>query len=216
MHIHISDIHRKAVKSTGLQADFGRVAKCSKLVRDAFHQQLFNLREAQLENRLFARVFDVFRQDATPVVGSRKLVANQLGMLEGFEFNKRKRLPRIFNGEYQVTIDRRKGFCALEVPHFDPVCDLRWSGRVTHIKIVAATAVLDFRGMKYLTFADESDYLDVQQLTAATLLMPLPVRTRRPILVVMGIAYYQFVGSRYFLRQQDGAKSLTIVKVNAD
>ncbi|WP_315815379.1 hypothetical protein [Paraflavitalea speifideaquila] len=52
--------------------------------------------------------------------------------------------------------------------------------------------------MKYLTFGEESDYLDVQQLTAATLLMPLPARTRRPIVVVMGIAYYQFVGSRYF------------------
>jgi hypothetical protein len=216
MCIDITDTSKRSLKPTGLQADFSRVAKCSKLIRDAFHKELFNLREAQLENRLFARVYDALRQDTALTVGSHKLVSNQLGLLEGFEFNNRKRLPRIFNGEYHVTINRRDGLCVLEVPYFDPVYDLRWDGRVTHFKLVAAAAVLDFRGMKYQTFADESDYLNVQQLSAATLLMPLPVKTRRPILVVMGIAYYQFVGSRYFLRQHDGAKSLTVVKVNAD
>ncbi|WP_315815380.1 hypothetical protein [Paraflavitalea speifideaquila] len=99
-----------------------------------------------MANRLFSRVFDVLRQDRAHAVGSRKIVAGQLNKLEGFEFNKRKRLPRIFNGTFDVTINRGQGLCVLEIPGFDPMCDLRWNGRVTHFKIVAATAVLDFRG----------------------------------------------------------------------
>lgn len=165
-----------------------------------------------MESRLLARVFSVLRSDGLHAVGSRKMTAGQLGLLEGFEFNKRKRLPRIFNGTFHVSINRRKGVCVLDVPAFDPVHNLRWPGRVTHFKILAAVAVLDFRGMKYLTSSEESGFLDVQQLVAARLPLSLPARTRRPIVVVMGIEFYQFAGSRYFLRQQDGVKSLTIVK----
>jgi hypothetical protein len=213
MRMHTTDTYKQSRKPGQLQANFGRVSKYSKLIREAFHKQLFNLREEQLECRFFSRVFDALRKDGLLPVGSRKMTACQLELLEGFEFNNRKRLPRIFNGSFNVSIDRRKGICNLEVPAFDPIRDLRWKGRVTHIKILAAVAVLDFRSLKYRTFSEESGFLDVQQLIATTFPITLPARTRRPIVVVMGIEFYQFVGSRYFLRQQDGAKSLTIVKV---
>jgi hypothetical protein len=199
-------------KLTGPQADFSRASKCSKLIRDAFHKLLFNLMEPGSAARLFAGVYDVMRSDGLHAVGSRKITSGQMELLEGFEFNKRKQLTRIFNGEFTVSIDRRKGVCKLEVLPFDPVRDLRWKGRVTHFKIMAAAAVLDLRSMKYLTSADETCFLDIQGLTGAGLCLSLPPRTRRPIVVVMGIEFYQLVGSRFFLRQQDGAKSLTIVK----
>ncbi len=43
MRIYTTGTYKKPVKPTGAQAEFCRVAKCSKLIRDAFHQQLFNL-----------------------------------------------------------------------------------------------------------------------------------------------------------------------------
>jgi hypothetical protein len=213
MRIYTTGTKMQQAKLTGPQADFSRAGKCSKLIGDAFHKLLFNLSEPQSAARLFALVYNITRTDYLHAVGSRKITSGQIDFLEGFDFNKRKQLTKIFNGAFTVSINRHKGVCVLDVPAFDPVRDLRWKGRVTHFKILAAAAVLDFRGMKYLTSSEESEYLDVQGLTAASLQLNLPARTRRPIVVVMGIEFYQFVGRRYFLRQQDGAKSLTIVRV---
>ncbi|WP_315818206.1 hypothetical protein [Paraflavitalea speifideaquila] len=119
------------------QADFGRVAKYNQLICDAFHKPLFNLREQHLNSRLFARVYDVLRSDQLHAAGSRTMTSGNLGLLEGFDFNKRKPLHRIFNGPFDVRINRSKGECVVDVPNFDPIRDLRWDGRITHIKILA-------------------------------------------------------------------------------
>ncbi len=214
MKAHTTQTKKQTGTQYQVQADFGRAARCNQLICDAFHQHLFNLREAHLSSRLFARVYDVLRSDELHAVGSRTMASGNLGLLEGFDFNKRKPLHRIFNGSFDVRINRRKGECVVDVPNFDPVRHLRWEGRITHIKILAAAAVLDFRSLKFLPIAQESGFLDIQQLVGATLPLAFPARTRRPLLVVMGMEFYQFVGSRYFLRQQDGAKSLTIVKTD--
>jgi hypothetical protein len=212
MRIHTTGTHKQTPKQKKLQADFGRAIKCNTLICDAFHKQLFNLREEHPDCRLFSRVFKVLQSDELHPAGSRKITSGNLGLLEGYDFNNRKPLHRIFNGRFDVLINRSKGVCLLDIPAFDPVRELRWEGRVTHVKIQAAAAVLDFRSMKFLTAGEESGFLDVQGLVSTRLQLSLPARTRRPIVVVMGIEFYQFVGSRYFMRQQDGAKSLTIIK----
>ncbi|WP_162915737.1 hypothetical protein [Paraflavitalea soli] len=214
MRIHTTITNKQSTKNRIPQADFDRVHKYSTLICDAFHKPLFNLEEQHLDCRLFWRVFNLLRSDKQYPAALGKITSDNLKLLEGFDFNKRKPLYRTFNGRYDVSINRNKGVCMLNIPAFDPVRDLRWEGRVTHIKILAAAAVLDFRSMKFLTTSEESGFLDVQQLTTTSLKLSFPARTRRPIVVVMGIEFYQFVGSRYFLRQQDGAKSLTIVKVS--
>ncbi|WP_315818205.1 hypothetical protein [Paraflavitalea speifideaquila] len=58
--------------------------------------------------------------------------------------------------------------------------------------------------MKFLPISQESGFLDIQNLIGVTLSLPFPARTRRPLIVVMGIEFYQLVGSRYFCGSRMG------------
>lgn len=198
--------------------EFGRAGKAGKLIRDAFRSYLKNGSDSRLTSRLTGTMMKVIKADSVSVRGKRNVLDGELELLQGFEFNLEAKIGSRLFKEVTATIDRAEGTAKVDLGLITPSLDFGAPEGATHVKLESGVAVMDF---EVGTF-DVSAALPVQmKLTegeaskaAVVLSSAFKKAESKPLLLILGVEFYQEVNKVMYPLKNGQYNSMTLVKVS--
>ncbi len=195
-------------------AEFGRSGKGTRLLLTAFGSLLKVRKELHQASRLNARMLKVLQSDPVNGRGERIVPAGDMTLLEGFDFYNKKPLLRLLMAPFHASIDRVAGHCTIHVPGFDALEGIRYDGNYTHLVFIAGSAVLDFDRENFMLDTVRTECLDIRQPIEVTLQTLIPARCKQPVVLALGLEFYQVVNGQSYIMSRNGPLSLHIVRTD--
>lgn len=198
------------------QREFSRAGKAGKVLRGALRSLLMNAADRLLVSRLLTQMMKVVKADLTSDRGLRNVLDGELTLLEGFEFNEAGKLGQTLFAPFQAIIDRANSLVTLNVPSFVPINAIASPAEATHYQILSAGGFIDFttgtNGI--VTKATEVLPIDSDPTVAISHVMDGGADATRPMLIVVGISFYQEVNGKNYSLKNGAYNALSIVKVD--
>jgi hypothetical protein len=197
-------------------AEFGRSARVSKYIRTAMRSMLQNGSGSRTANRLTSLVMQILKTDTTSARGQRNVLAGDIGLLNGFEFNDGAFLTRTFFAPYSSAIDRASGGGLITIQSFNPEDSLRPPEGSTHIRFVSGMTAIDFETgeSQFAKVASAELLLTAQSIEAISLTPSLPAVGSLPLFLLLGMEFFQEVNGRFYALRNGAYNALSIVNVN--
>ncbi|MCY4778557.1 hypothetical protein ORI89_02765 [Sphingobacterium sp. UT-1RO-CII-1] len=197
-------------------AEFGRAASASKKLRD----QLRDLFEQNVDNRISQRLSSRFsavvKADSLNERGERRVLAENLPMLNGLECNKTASLTSIFYGKLQYAYDRASGEGTLATGQFSPRNKIAMLQGATHVRFTLALQEFDADSEDQPIVMESSPYIDVSLMAEqqVALLAELIADPSKAVIVLVGIGYFQEVNNAYYPLANGLYNALTFAEVD--
>ena len=207
----------KAFEQTRLvNREFGTAGKAGKLIRDAIMIQLKSAGDGKLAPRMQKILMQALKQDTTSDKGDRRPEKGELGFLNGFEFNKSTEMQQIFLVQNVSSIDRASGKVHVDIPDFTPSDVLMTPDGATHFRLVSAGCELDFPKNEYVLATAKSDVFSTgnDPVRAFSLETNVTAASTFPIILVLGIRFYQLVNGKYLQLPGDKYNAMRLLKVD--
>lgn len=200
--------------------EFGGAASAAKAVRVAFSQLVKSIADPRITGRLTGIMKKINKEDGSEARGQRTILITQVPQyLKGSEFNKKTALAGVFNAPFTLTPNADRNSVDLVVSAFNPLNYINAPAGATHFRIIHAVGAVSNYAYNSLSQSYEpveqsqnqlsnvaySAYLDVLANigtdTTITAAFPgAPVLTADVTLLdVIGIEFYQQVGTEYYL-----------------
>lgn len=198
------------------QKEFARAGSAGKLLRGALRSLLMNASDRLLVSRLFTEMMKVVKADLTSDRGQRNVLDGELSLLEGFEFNIDGKLAQTLFAPFTSIIDRANGSLILQVPSFVPINMIAAPAEATHYEIVSAGGFIDFTTgvSNIVTHTTGALPIDSNGSIALNQSFDAGADATRPMLIVVGISFYQEVNGKNYTLKNGAFNALSIVKVD--
>lgn len=197
-------------------AEFGRAGAAGKVLRRSFKDLIRQSSDNRMVSRLTRELLKVVQADAVNLRGMRNVIDGELELLSGFNFNSKSSLDMVISMAYQCTIDRVSGTFRTDVPVFDPKLSLQAPPGSTHFTLVMGAASINFE--TEIMDADQlsTDHLEMGSVTAAPLSLEITLQPNStdPLLLVLGIIFYQHVNGVYYPVLNGAHNALSVVKIS--
>ncbi|RZF60242.1 hypothetical protein [Sphingobacterium corticibacterium] len=198
--------------------EFGRAVQASKLVRQQLYELLQQAGDAQLSNRMTSRMHQVLKADEVNARGERQVLVENLSMLVGIDFNINAQLRNVFLAKVTPSYSRDTGAGTLELPVFKVKNKIKAPGGGTHAQLQLVALEFDATDPNADSVSiAQSNYLDIgksEDTEAEILTVDLQPKSESAVLIMMGIAYFQFVNGGYYPLANGQYNALTIVDVD--
>lgn len=194
--------------------EFGRSGQATRLLLTAFAKVLKEHKEPHQGGRLCARMLKVIQTDPINGRGERTAAAGDISLLYGFDFFPKKPLQRLLYVPFQGSIDRTSGLCTVKVNAFNAYSDIGYQSSYTHLVFTAGVAALDFDRETYVGDIVRSDFLDKERVWEVTLEPTLPPFSQLPIVLVLGLQFYQVVNGLAYIMGGNGHLSLQVIQTD--
>ena len=197
-------------------AEFGRAGSAGKMLRTAF-SSFGHKGDKRMTSRLTRVMMQVLKADTLNDRGQRTVVAGDLLLLTGFDFNGNAHLTSTFKTPYSATIDRAGGSCKIEVPSFVPKNVVSGPVGSTHFRIIAGAVALNFIDGQHSVDKKETAYLpwDNTPTAPVSLEMALPAGSADPLFLALGIEFTQEINGKQYTLNNGAFNVLTLVRVEA-
>lgn len=197
-------------------SEFGRAGTYGKYLRSAFRPMLINTSDKRVVSRLVKELMTVIKTDTVNARGERTPVAGDFELLRGFDFNNRGLLGNTLYVPYNATIDRTSGAVSVELPDLVPEQMINAPAGTTHFKIVAGASEVDFQAGNSLTVNTGTAEIpwDNNPLTAVTLTMALTAASTLPLVLLLGVEFYQEINGVFYMLNNGSYNALAIVNLN--
>ena len=207
---------KKFAGSRRASTEFGAAATYGKLLRTAVLGTLRNEGDSKLHSRMLKFMYDILKTDTASAHGKRRPDLGRFEMLSGFEFNIKNELVRTLLVQYRAHVDRAAGEAVIEFPAFEPREDLLVPEGATHFKCLSAAAELDFKRNKLSVTTAESEYFAVRanEIAPFTLSQHFSPAGTLPVILVLGIRFYDLVNGNYNQLHADDFNAVRIVAVD--
>lgn len=198
--------------------EFGRSIQASKLMRRQLYELLQQAGDAQLSNRMTARMHQVLKADAVNGRGDRQVLVENLGMLLGVDFNINAQLNNVLLLKVVPAYSRDTGMGTLELPAFIGKAKIKAPTGATHAQLQLVALEFDPADPN----ADEiaitrSPYVDIgksEETEEEMLSIDLQPNPESAVVIMVGIAFFQFVNGGYYPLANGQYNALTIVDVD--
>lgn len=197
-------------------AEFGRAGALGRTLRTAFRPLLLRTSDSRLTSRLTREMVKVIKADATSARGERNVLDGELELLRGFEFNANGRLGATMYAPFNASIDRAIGEAVVNVPGFVPQNTIAAPQGATHLKFVSAGAEIDFEADDFTLVTSESGEIAIgpQTEVAVNLTNALPANSTKPLLLALGVEFYQEVHASFYPLKNGAYNSLAFVAID--
>lgn len=192
--------------------EFGRCGTGTRLLLTAFNRLLKDHKEIHQSSRLNSRMLRVIQSDPVNGRGERVLSAGDISLLEGYDFYSKNPLLKVFQSPIHTQIDRIGGLCTISIPSFDASDRIFYEGHYTHVVFIAAAAVLDFDRDNFVTDIVRSSYLAIKEPVEARLQVSIPAHSKLPVVLALGLEFYQVVNGQAYIMGQNKRLALRIVR----
>ena len=199
-----------------VMSEFGYAAQAGKLVRTAVINCLKNIGDSRLHSRMLSKMMAVLATDRVSKWGQRRPHLGNLRMLEGFEFNRKNELIHTLLVQNKTNIDRAAGTATLEIEAFEPSAVLLIPQGASHFCLVSAACELDFIKLNSIPFNIESEKYTLGRdvVPALSLVHRITSGSALPIVLVLGIRFFEETNGRLNQLNADGFNAVRIVKMD--
>ena len=197
-------------------AEFATAGKAGRILRNAFRSLLMNNTDARLVSRLTGEMFSVMKEDNTSPRGQRSITAGDITKLKGFEFNINGKLSQTVSAAFTTEVNRPLGELVITVAPFMPINKVVAPTGCTHFKLIAAGAEIDFDNMQFISDAKESIVLPWSNAMTneITLTASVTPGSTLPLLLALGIEFYQQRAGSYYALKTGAFNCLSLVEVS--
>lgn len=193
--------------------EFGRAAKGGKLLRNAIRPLLIQAKDTMTVQRLTQKFMKVLQADALNRRGMRRVTDGDMELLNGFDFNIQAKLNSILQIRHHTTFNREGGIAILHLQRYNPKRDINAPKGTSHFKIVFGAAALNFEQLKFIFDKAEGGMhsYDGQEIPLNTMACNLLPNLTLPIVMVLGILFYQEVNGTFNILDNGRFNALGVV-----
>ena len=192
--------------------EFARASKSSGLIHQAFSTIRQEDNQCRNYGNLTQRLYMIQETDMIHEWGKRVMENGTIELLEGFDFNSRSTLFEIMHVPIASDINGATGIGQISIPPFIPLHAMRNEGNASHVQFTLAAACIDFQSGWYDVRSMKSNFLPVRDEISLKLMTMVEVLDERPILLLLGIAFYFKANNHYYLSRTSGGLCLSVVK----
>lgn len=193
------------------RAQFTRATKAGKLIRTALGRLLLNIDGAPLTRRLTAIMLKVVQTDMIHEYGHKTANTGSMELLQGFEFNNRKEVDKLFFVPIEPVVNRITGCCTITMRTFYPESVIKFPNAQCYCRLVIAGGAFDFDSARYFVDIQTSDYFTMGKPVSPALRVQLPANQTLPIVLLLGVEFYKKVNDQYLLLYGGGPLALRVV-----
>jgi hypothetical protein len=196
-------------------AEFTRGGKAAGLLRGAFREILINIPDKGMSKRLVKRFMKVIATDPVNGRGDRTVNHGELLMLKGFDFNDYTPLKETLFVRPVFIFDRATGQVTAHMPDFIPRKMINAGYMTTHFSVTVAAVAVDFEKEHYDHAIMTTDELawDIEKLPAFDISLALPANSPNPVIVALGIEFFQKVNTRKYILKSGEFNTSAVVNV---
>jgi hypothetical protein len=197
-------------------AEFSRAGKAAKLLRTIFRDVTINAKDRVTQARLVKVMSRTIIGDSINERGARTVNNGDLLQLLGFNFNVKAGISDSLFVRCPLNFNRATGEVTLNIPSFVPRNNVQQARGVTHFRLVAAAASINFDTEQYeyaMQGTAELPY-NSDPTQASTLTLALPANSTGIVVAVLGIEYYQKVNSRSYALKTGDHNATSVVLVD--
>ncbi len=196
--------------------EFGRAGKASKLLRNALKGPISKTADNKVASRLTTALLKVIQADTTNARGERTVLAGDLSLLQGFEFNRNNGLDDMVKAAHTVSFDRTTGEATIAVDFSNPSLELNQVDGADVVKFTVGLAAVDFENSEYEVDVVESEELVISSTDEAeiSLTSSIAANSTLPIFIVLGAEYYQELNGVYYLINSQVSKAMEMVNID--
>lgn len=197
-------------------AEFGRAGKAGKLLRSSIRSLLLNTADSRMIARLTREMMRVIQADAVNDRGQRNVLDGETELLQGFEFNANSKLSTVFFAPFTQSLNRTTGVLDIVIPPFVPATMIAAPGGATHYKLVSAGVELNFEQEQFTAALSNQTAAVIDGSTTAplTLTHSVTANSTHPLLLVLGIEFYQEVNGQLYPLKNGAFNALAVVAVS--
>jgi hypothetical protein len=197
-------------------AEFGRAGKAGKVIRTAYRPLLQHIADGRMIARLTRGLMQVIKADTVNPRGERTVTDGNLLLLQGFEFNANSKLGATLYAPYSQTVVRASGQLSVALDPFVPSSLVTAPSGTTHFKITSAGAELDFATGTAIAQINATAELpwDSSNTAAISLVNNVTPNSSKPLLLAMGIEFYQQVNGTMYPLKNGAFNALALVAVS--
>lgn len=198
-------------------AEFAGVCRDAKSIRDSLRSIILLTHDPKMASRFSSRMFKMMKADATSARGERKVKNESFILLQDFNFNESAALNNTLFVQAVPTVDRVSGLVSVSIPGIRPDVHLAKPKGATHFQLTMGAALINLDDPSEATVlvTTPSPYLSINTISAPIeLLNSLPADAKGPILLILGVTFYQEVNSTYYSMNNGGFNALCVIAVN--
>lgn len=197
-------------------AEFGRAGKAGKLLRSSIRSLLLNTADSRMIARLTREMMKVIQADAVNERGQRNVLDGETELLQGFEFNANSKLGTVFFAPFTQSLNRTSGVLDIVIPPFVPAIMIAAPSGATHYKLVSAGVELNFETEQFTAALSNQTaaVIDSTPTAALTLTHTVTANSTRPLMLVLGIEFYQEVNGQLYSLKNGAFNALAVVAVS--
>lgn len=210
-------LHSAAFKRTRENySEFGRAGQGGKLIRNALRALVQNARDRRVVSRLTSKLLAIIKTDPVNKRGLRNLVEGDLSLLKDFEFNINGKLSTTFFGIFTSAFDRVTGEASVSIDAFSALEKIVAPTGTTHYKLALGAAELDFENKVYVYQEMGMGVVpyDNSPVAQTNLTATLTANSSYPVLMALGVEFYQEVNGEFYSLMNGSYNALSIVNVD--
>ncbi|XZF15437.1 hypothetical protein ACTHGU_04815 [Chitinophagaceae bacterium MMS25-I14] len=194
--------------------EFGNAVKTGSFLFQAL-SSVRTKADTRATNRLVKRLMLVLQADATSPRGQRTVATGNAALLEGFEFNSAAPFHSSFAVQYSTSVNRAIGIVEADIPAFVPADAIAAPAGATHYQLQAAAVAADFAAFTAAVQVSTSGILPLNHVGTApvTLTASFGAGIAAPVLLVLGLSFYQEINGMPYALNNGAYNTLAIVKV---
>ncbi|HEY3405369.1 MAG TPA: hypothetical protein VGK59_18415 [Ohtaekwangia sp.] len=198
------------------QQEFARAGKAVRLIRKVLRSHLLQVADKRMTGRLMQVLNLVVQADKVSTRGQRNVIDGEIELLTGFEFNVNGILTQTFHAPYTTVIDRATGNLSVSIPAFIPSEMVTYPQGATHCRFFAVGALINFEdGRSVITMSESPEVLKGNQEQAAIqLAQAVTPASTDPLLLLLGIRFFQEVNGRFYPLRNGAHNALGVVLVD--
>lgn len=195
-----------------VNAEFGCANKAGALIRKSLFPLIHDSIDCHYGASLTKNLMEVVNSDPLHAWGNRHVQDGNLQLLEGFEFNARKKVSCVLMHNMEAMVNPTTGWCSIDLAPFVPRHLLRFGGNSSHVRFIGAVSCIDFKQEEFDLVTDCTQVLSLDDETSVQLRMKISPQPGKPTLLLLGIELYRFICGRFYKTGYGGNLSLRIVK----
>ncbi len=197
-------------------AEFGAAGKASKLLRNAVRPVMQFAKDSRVTSRLTGTMSKVIKADATGMRGQRIVKPENLGLLQGFNFNINSIFESVLHAQVVAGINRPAGSLSVTVSSFVPHSAVVPPQGATHFKLISAGAEVNFESETFTTAATESPILAIGNTATSDIILEnlITPGSTDPLFLLLGIQFYQQVNGVDYPLKNGAYNALSLISID--
>ena len=153
----------RAIRLTPQNVEFGRAGKSCQLIQSAFCALTRECRDCRKTGQLLRSIYQGMQADPLHQWGERTLQDGDISLLEGYDFNARKKLAGVLKQRVETEMNGITGICSVTIPSFLPYKQMRYEREPSYVRFSIGAACIDFNAGTYNSRITRSAFLPMEK-----------------------------------------------------